>query len=103
MTMYQSVSQSDFIDAFRAHDRQDQFSYDALCLLFDWMEEFEQDLGEPYELDVIAICCEFYESDEDEIRDNYSLDEDQDVEEYLNDNTMLVGITEAGGYVYQAF
>ena len=101
--MYQSVSQSDFIDAFRAHNRQDQFSYDALCLLFDRMEELEQDLGEPYELDVIAICCEFYESDEGEIRDNYSLDEDQDVEEYLNTMTTLVGITKSGGYVYVAF
>ena len=48
---------SQFRDEFRQCGRADQFSYEALGLLFDYFEEIDPD----YELDVIAICCEYSE------------------------------------------
>jgi hypothetical protein len=45
---------SQFRDAFRAAGRQDQFSYEALGLLFDYLEDVHPD----YELDVIGLCCD---------------------------------------------
>lgn len=109
--MKTTVSEYDFTDAFRAYGRQDQFSYEAQKLLFAFLEEMEQDTGEETELDVIALCCDFYESDADEIISNFSLDidglDDDEktdlVRDYLQENTMFVGETSQGSFIYQAF
>jgi len=55
--IFQTVNHSEFQDAFKAM-RPDQFSYAALCVMFDYFDEFEN-----YHLDVIAICCEWEEFD----------------------------------------
>lgn len=96
--MKTTVTQSDFIDAFRRYDRYDQFGYDALCSLFDYLEQLEEDLGEEMELDVIAICCDYSVDDVADIARNYGIDiagldddEARDaVLEYLNENTTVV-------------
>jgi len=108
--MKTTVSNHDFIEAFRAYDRMDNFSYEALNLLFEYFEEYEDSTGQEIELDVIAICCDFNEDDTDDIIANYSidvegLDDDEKLEavrDYLQDNTQLVGET-ASGFVYQVF
>ena len=88
-----------FRDAFVSSGRKDQFSYDALGLLFNYFDDIE----EPIELDVIGICCEYFEMDAGEVRVNYCLDDDADVEAYLNDNTCVIGQTDDGAYVFQQF
>jgi hypothetical protein len=124
--MKTTVSKSDFIRAFELADRAgvgNNFSYEALGLLFDYFEQYEEDIGEEIELDVIAICCEFYEETAASIASNHSIDvEGLDgictasaygleqhekalrdvVREYLADNTNLIGET-ATGFVYAAF
>ena len=71
--MIQTINQSQFIDAFRSMGRENQFSYGALCALFDWFEECEISTGEPGELDVISLCCEFSEySNLEEFNEEYS-------------------------------
>lgn len=47
----------DFKDEFERYDRGDNFSDEALERLFD----YHDDMGEPYELDVIEICCNWTE------------------------------------------
>ncbi len=111
--MKTTVTLSDFRDAFRSMDRSENFSYEGLELLFDYFEQYEQDSGEEMELDVIAICCDFYEMDPATINDEYSLDlelsdmdEDEAAEavaEALNDQTSVIGTTSAGTVVFQAF
>ena len=64
--MYQSVGFCDFTDAFRKMDRKENFSYEGLKVLFDYLERLEEDMGEPIELDVIALCCEYMEIEDDE-------------------------------------
>ena len=96
--MKTTVNQSEFIDAFRRCDRYDQFGYDALVSLFDYMEQLESDCGEEMELDVIALCCDYSVDSVADIARNYSIDiADMDddearsaVLEYLNDNTTVV-------------
>ncbi|CAB4164516.1 hypothetical protein UFOVP830_45 [uncultured Caudovirales phage] len=90
---------SQFRDQFVRMGRKDQFSYQALGLLFDYFDE----CGDNVELDVIGICCEFTEMDAGEVRYSYRLDADTDVEQYLNDNTLLIGKTDAGAYVFAQF
>lgn len=63
--IYKSIDTfTQFSDEFHRCGRGKQFSYEALQALYSYLE----DLGEDYELDVIALCCEFseIESDDDE-------------------------------------
>lgn len=63
-----------FIGQFEAYGRKDNFSYAGLSALFEYCEDREQDIGEEWELDVIALCCDFTESDIDEIANDYNID-----------------------------
>ena len=105
------VSLYDFREAFRTMGRAEQFSYEGLEILFDYLEQYEDDTGEELELDVVALCCDFYEDTVAEIARNYSIDliecEDEDeqaevVREYLEDNGAFVGAA-TGGFVYRVF
>lgn len=80
--MFTTITQSQFIDEFKAHGRQDQFSYGALVALFQYMEEMEEQTGEELELDVVALCCEYteYSSFEAYNREYHNADNMEDVE-----------------------
>ena len=90
---------SQFRDQFRAMGRQDQFSYEALGLLYDFIEESYP----TYELDVIALCCEYSEASPSQIANDYQLEEDDNVLDYLQDNTSVVGVTPSRSIVYAQF
>ena len=59
--MFIQITNSSFHDAFRDHNRLNQFSYYGLNALFDHLAELEADCGKPIELDVIALCCDYAE------------------------------------------
>jgi len=109
--MKQNVTFSDFIDAFRG--RGNQFTYDGLALLFDYLESYEQDTGEDLELDVVALCCDYAESTAAELIDQYDIfengePEDEDevkaaIIEYLENETAFLGVTDSGSFVYAQF
>jgi len=71
--MKTTVSRYDFERAFVDADRKENFSYEALGLLFDYFED-----------------------------DDYEEQCTEAVRDYLNDNTQLVGETSTG-FVYLAF
>ena len=108
--MKTTVSCYDFERAFVDAGRKDQFSYEGLKALFDYLEEYEESTGQEIELDVIALCCDYSEDNPDDIISNYridveGLDEDEKIEavrNYLEENTQLIGET-ASGFVYAAF
>lgn len=52
---------NDFLDEFEKHGRENQFSYEGKKALFDYLNQLSEDIREPIELDVIAICCDFTE------------------------------------------
>lgn len=110
--MKQTIGQSQFIDAFRSMGRYDQFGYDALVSLFDYLEQLESDCGEEIELDVIALCCEYAVDDPADIASNYGIDvsecSDDDeiretVAEYLQDRTSVVSDDCEGQIIYMKF
>lgn len=104
---------SQFRDEFHAHGRGDQFSNEALGLLFDYLEE----IAPEYELDVVALCCEYSEESAAEIARNYSIDlndadpETDNYEEqcvaivmsYLDENTSVIGVTSSNAIIYAIF
>jgi hypothetical protein len=111
--MIQTISVYDFRDAFKRYGRGDQFSYEGLELIFDYIKEYEQSAGEQVEFDVIALCCEWCESTPEEIIEQYDPDikaegmtEDElaaAVYEWLNDETQVAGVTDSGTVVYVQF
>lgn len=108
--MKQSINKGTFADAFKAL-RPDNFSFQGLEVLWDYLEQWEAETGEELELDVIAFCCDFSEDTTENIADAYDIDlsdcEDEEekedkVRDYLSDNGAYVGDV-AGGFVYRGF
>lgn len=90
---------SQFRDAFHRANRQNQFSYDALGMLFDYFEECDPDM----ELDVIAICCEYCEMTPEQVCASYRTELDDNLELFLGENTAYIGKTDAGDFVFAQF
>ena len=110
--MKQTINQHQFIDAFTQAGRGEQFSRDALGLLFEHFEALEQDTGTEIELDVIAICCEYSELTVRNLLFDYNTGIDKEttgadlldaVSNYLQEKTTLVGMTEQETFVFQQF
>ena len=112
--MKTTISIYDFRDAFHQCGRGDQFSYDGLRVLFEALEQYEDDTGSEVELDVIGLCCEYSEDTPEEIAENYgyTFDEDENEDDetrqnaiiqFLNDRTWVCGVTDTGSIVYQQF
>ena len=112
--MKQTVNLHDFCAAFYRMGRKDQFSYEGLEILFNYIEEMEQDIGEETELDVIALCCDYAESTIDDLISDYDIDisdcdpDDAEaigdtVREDIGQNTAVCGVTLTGSIVYVQF
>ena len=95
--MKQTVNKEDFMHAFHAYNRHEQFGYDALSVLFDYYEQLEDDIGEEIELDVIAICCDWSLYTPEEIQEQYDMDV-----ETLRDNTTVLNVDD-DIYLVQSF
>ena len=94
-----NVTSYNFHEAFNTM-RPDQFSYEALEALYDYLEEMSYMNGAAYVLDVIALCCEWSEySSLEELQGDYN---DIDSIEDLDDKTMVLGL-DGGGLVIQQF
>ena len=114
MAIVQNINLYQFRDAFRNMNRGSTFSYEGLEVLFDYLENYSDETGEPVELDVVALCCDYAESSTQELIEAYgdyfdvsdaADDEDEIksiVEEFLQQNTIVCGEV-SGGFVYAAF
>jgi hypothetical protein len=49
---------------FESYGRHDQFSYSAYDALHEFLWELSEGIGEPLQLDVIGLCCDWCEFDE---------------------------------------
>lgn len=99
--MKQTIDFYQFANQFE-RIRPDQFSREALSLLWDYFEEYEDDTQTEIELDVIAICCQFEEQHFSDIANDYSIDgleefetdeeKAESVGNWLDENTSVIGI-----------
>ena len=96
-----TVDLYEFRRAFTDYNRANNFSYEGLNALFDWLEQLAEDTGVPYELDVIALCCEFTEYENlQEIQANYSSTKLDNIDD-LQDHTSVIEFD--GGIIIQDF
>lgn len=111
--MKMTVTESMFISQFEDFGRKDNFSNAGLSALFEYCEDMESDLGEEWELDVIALCCDFTESDIDTIANDYDIDLSGcvDLDEQFNmvldflesETTVIYSDENTGTILYQNF
>ena len=110
MAIIQTIDNaSQFRDEFHRCGRGEQFSYEGLGILFDYLE----DMGEDIELDVIALCCDFAEQHYSDIAEAYGIelssddteqDHIQQVKDFIETESILVGQTsDQCNLVYQQF
>ena len=97
--MKRAVNMYDFERAFKDCDR-DNFSYDGLKALFEYLEEYEDSTGEEVELDVIALCCDYteYESLKD-FNDDYGTKYSEI--EQVGDDTQVIPIDDKSFIILQ--
>jgi hypothetical protein len=107
--MIQTVTLHDFISAFKNSGLDNQFSREALELIFNYYEALGDDTGEPIELDVIAICCDWREECPHHVNSNYEfgVDDPKEFIEEVIDNlsfcTPYAGKTSEGMLVYVGY
>jgi hypothetical protein len=110
--MKQNVNFYAFRDAFYRMDRQSNFPGNGLSVLFDYLEAFEDDIGEEIELDVVGLCCDYSQDHWIDVACNYKIDLDEEsddadkmqaVIDYLQDNTAFVGVANDEELIYEGF
>jgi len=59
--MITTISRSEFIDTFKKSETyKDNFTYEGLVALFEYLEQLEEDTG-TIEFDMVGICCDYSE------------------------------------------
>ena len=87
--MKTNVSLHDFRTAFQSI-RPDNFSYEGLEAMYNWLIEYEEGTGEEQELDVIALCCDFSEyKDLEAFQEDYSITDYDSIEDIENQTTVI--------------
>jgi hypothetical protein len=92
--MKTTVYFSEFCDYFHKI-RPDNFSYQGLRVLFDYLEDIDSD----FELDVIGLCCDFSESDYQSIAADYSIELDPEMDEDYQKQQVIEHLEGEGAYV----
>ena len=86
--MYTNVSEHDFINISNKYrDHKDNFSYDGKKALYKYLVDLEESIGDRFEMDWIALCCDYTEWDSKqellEYYDEKSLDDIMDKTEVI--------------------
>lgn len=120
--MKEKINFSQFCDRFVIMNRNNNFTYEGKRVLFDYLEDLEDNTDIEIELDVIALCCEYSEyKDLNEYLQNYNTDIEKDdyldngefdefeyekaIEEEIQDKTTLIRLTEnvGEGFIIQCY
>ena len=102
--MYIRVTEDNFRNTFlTSANYSENFSYDGLNALYDYFSKLEDELCESIEFDYISIAGEYSELTIDELRDNYFIDKNIDVIEYLQEHTQVIEIEDSDRVIIQDY
>ena len=86
--MNRTINFCEFCDDFKAR-RPENFTYDGLKALFNYLKNFEEDTGQEIEFDVIGLCCDFTEYENlAEFQSDYD-DDYETIEDIENETTVI--------------
>jgi hypothetical protein len=96
--MKKTISKSEFCQAFVDSNRESNFSHAGREALYDYLEEVQPD----FELDVIALCCEFAEYENlAEFQKDYDFDDYKSIRD-VEDYTTVIKI-DVEAFIIQQF
>lgn len=96
--LYEIYDYSLFESRFKDYNRLDQFSLCALRALFNELVDRAEGSGEPIEVDVISLCCNYAELTPREFAHENGTD---DIE-VLRDETWIIKL-DNGNILYEVF
>jgi hypothetical protein len=112
MAIVQTINKHSFIDAFKQSSRKEQFSYEALEAIFEYLDQLSEDVGN-IELDIVSVCCDWSEMTAEEVIRSYpdefdpqdlSIMSEEDtlqwVHDFLVDNTVFACMTSSNTFVF---
>jgi len=88
-----TINFNDFERAFQRYNRDNNFSFFGLQVLFNYLEDLESDMAEDMELDVIGLCCEYTEYESLQIFQDEHGKEYESIEDIEN-QTIVIPINE---------
>lgn len=107
--MKQTITLTDFMRGFEELGRGHYFSREGFQVLFDYLEEIEEGIGEEMEFDPIGLCCNFSEASPEDIAIDYGLNVNgldplalkEVVVRFLEDEGRLIAALENGRILYR--
>ena len=104
--MYRTINEYEFEQAFKKMDR-DYYSYDGYRALYEFLDEICSSDDKGFELDVIAICCDFTEYEnlkefQSEYYDDVAGDKFKTIEE-IEEETTVIRIEDSDSFIIQVF
>ena len=92
--MKETVTVYRFRDAFKQSDTyKNNFSYEGLHALFEYIEQVEEDIGEEFEFDMVGICCDYTEYDSlEDFNADYSSDDKVYTLDDIREETVVIEI-----------
>ena len=103
--MKDTINKDQFRNWFRSNEQyKNNFSYEGLEALFDYLEEMEELTGEELEFDPVALCCEFEEYDTfEEFQEEYNGEVLYPTLDDLEDYTTVIRVGHTGSFIIQQF
>tara|TARA_R100000315_G_scaffold48799_1_gene23107 strand:+ start:2566 stop:2883 length:318 start_codon:yes stop_codon:yes gene_type:complete len=105
MIMKETVTVYRFVDAFMQSDTyKNNFSYEGLHALFDYIQQVEDDIGEEFEFDVVGICCDYTEYDDlDDFDRDYSQNGKVYTMDEIREETVVIEIPDTERFIIGVF
>ena len=103
MAIIDTITLSTFRDHFyRSKQYKNNFSYEGLEALYNYLEEYSEDLGENIEMDVVAFSCDYaeYNSIED-FQEDYG--EEYETIEDIEEQTTVIKLKDNASFIIQQF
>lgn len=85
-------SATELKDAFRAYDR-DQYPFGVYEGLIDFFDECYMEES-PFQLDVIGLCCDIQQIDEDDLEEDAIDEEDYDEDGNADEDAVIAALEE---------
>ena len=103
--MKEYVNEHTFRDRFmRSDNYKNNFSYEGLHALFEYIEQVEDDIGEEFEFDMVGICCDYTEYDSlEDFNADYSSDDKVYTIDDIREETVVIEIPDTERFIIGVF
>jgi hypothetical protein len=101
--IYEELSASQIACRLREGDGKDCFTYAGAIALAEHLQHLARETGEPWEMDAVALRCDFTEyANLEEFQKEYGAEKYESIED-IEANTQVILIDGTDGFIVQVF